>query len=121
MDIYPIKTQKDYRATLARVEKLMNAKPGSAEEDELEILATLIEAYEANHYSIPDAHPLEVIRFVMEQNGLIDKDLMPYIGSSGRVSEVMSAHRPLTITMIRNLHQALKIPADALIKEYEVA
>jgi HTH-type transcriptional regulator/antitoxin HigA len=99
----------------------MDARRGSYEEDELDILATLVEAYEQKHFPVPDAHPLEVIRFYMEQNGMIDKDLMPYIGSSGRVSEVMSGRRPLTIKMIRNLNSGLNIPVDALIREYDVA
>ena len=121
MKIKPIKSGRDYRRMLARIETLMDAKPDSREQDELEILVTLVEAYEAKHFPIPDAHPLEVIRFVMEQNGMINKDLMPYIGSSGRVSEVMSGRRPLTINMIRKLHKGLGIPADALLTEYDVA
>ena len=121
MKIKPIKTDKDYQSALARIEKLMDAHSGSPEEDELDVLATLVQAYEEKHLPIDQAHPLEVIRFVMEQNDMIDKDLMPYIGSSGRVSEVMSGRRPLTINMIRKLHKGLNIPADALIAEYEVA
>ena len=99
----------------------MDARTGSAEEDELDVLATIVEAYEGKRFAIPDAHPLEVIRFVMEQNDMRDKDLMPFIESSGRVSEVMSGRRPLTINMIRKLQSGLKILADALIREYDVA
>ena len=121
MEIKPIKTERDYRSALSRIEDLMDATTGSAEEDELDVLATIVEAYEEKRFAIPDAHPLEVIRFVMEQNDMRDKDLMPFIGSSGRVSEVMSGRRPLTINMIRKLQSGLKIPADALIREYDVA
>jgi HTH-type transcriptional regulator / antitoxin HigA len=121
MDIKPIKTERDYRRTLSRIEALMDARPGSVAEDELDILSTIVEVYEEKRFAIPDAHPLEVIRFVMEQNDMQDKDLIPFIGSSGRVSEVMSGRRPLTINMIRKLQRGLKIPADALIREYDVA
>ncbi len=121
MEIEPIKTTGDYRQALTRIEELMDAAPDSAEESELDVLAILVEAYEKKRFPVPDAHPLEVIRFVLEQNGMIDKALMPFIGTSGRVSEVMSGRRPLTIGMIRKLHDGLGIPADALIAEYEVA
>ena len=121
MDIKPIRTEKDYRTALSRVEELMDAISDSPEEDELDVLASLLEMYETKHYSIPDAHPIEVIRFVMEQNNMLDKDLIPFLGRSGRVSEVLNARRPLTIGMIRKLNSGLGIPAEALIKEYEVA
>lgn len=121
MEIKPIKSERDYRRALARIESLMDARSGSPEEDELDVLATLVEAYEGKHFTFPEAHPLEVIRFVMEQNDMLDKDLVPFIGSSGRVSEVMSGRRPLTINMIRKLHKGLNIPADALVAEYDVA
>ena len=121
MDIRPIRSKQDYERALARIECLMDAEQGSAAEEELEVLATLVEDYEGKHLPMPAAHPLEVIRFVMEQNGMINKDLMPFIGSSGRVSEVMSGARPLTITMIRKLHLGLNIPVEALIREYDVA
>ena len=121
MQIQPIKTDADYRAALSRVEKLMDAAPGSDEEGVLDALATLVEAYEAKHFPIPDAHPLEAIRFAMEQNGMTDEDLVPFIGNSHRVSEIMFKRKPLTISMIRKLHDGLKIPADVLIAEYETA
>ena len=120
MDIQPIHTEKSYDLALARIEKLMDTDTADAI-DELDMLATLVEVYEAKHFAIPDAHPLAAIRFVMEQNGLIAKDLTRFIGSSGRVSEVLSGRRPLSISMIRKLHEGLKIPADILIKEYKVA
>ena len=103
MEIKPIRTEKDYRTTLSRIEELMDATPNSQEEDELDVLASLVEIYESKHYPIPDAHPLEAIKFVMEQNNMLAKDLMPYLGGSGRVSEILGAHRPLTINMIRKL------------------
>jgi HTH-type transcriptional regulator/antitoxin HigA len=120
MDIQPIHTEKDYELALAKIEQLMDIDTTNAE-DELDMLATLVEVYEAKHFAIPAAHPLAAIRFVMEQNGLIAKDLMQFIGSSGRVSEVLSGQRPLSISMIRNLNKGLKIPAEILIKEYKVA
>ena len=121
VEIEPVKTQRDYRRALTRIESLLDAPPDSAEERELDVLATFVEADERRHLPVPDAHPLEVIRFVMDQNGMIDKDLMPFMGTSGRVSEVMSGRRPLTIGMIRKLHHGLGIPADALIADYDVA
>lgn len=121
VDIRPIRTEEDYRNALSRVEELMDATPNSPEEDELDVLASLVEIYETKHYPIPDAHPLEVIRFVMEQNNMLDKDLMPFLGGSGRISEVLGAHRPLTIGMIRKLNTGLGIPAEVLIKEYKVS
>ena len=121
MHIKPIKTETDHLSALARIEELMDAAPGSAEEDELDALATLAEAYEEKHFPVPDAHPLDVIKFVMEQKNMTDRDLVPFIGSPGRVSEIMSGRRPLTIDMIRKLHSGLKIPADLLIKEYDAA
>ena len=121
MDIQPIRIEEDYENALNRVEKLMDATPNSPEEAELEVLATLIESYEAKHFPLPDADPIEVIKFVMEQSGMMDKDLVPFIGRSGRVSEVLTRKRSLSIMMIRKLHKGLGIPAESLIKEYEVA
>ncbi len=120
MDIQPIHTEKDFELALDKIEQLMDIDTTDAI-DELDMLATLVEAYEAKHFAIPAAHPLAAIQFVMEQNGLIAKDLTQFIGSSGRVSEVLSGQRPLSISMIRNLNKGLKIPADILIKEYKVA
>ena len=120
MHIQPIKTEADYQNALLRVDKLMDAAPGSVEEDELDALATLVEAYEEKHFPIPDAHPLEAIRFVMEQNGMTEKDLTPFIGPSNRVSDVMFKRAPLTIQMIRKLHSGLNIPAEVLIREYDM-
>jgi len=120
VDIKPIRTEADYEEALARVESLMDAKAGTAEGDELDLLATLVESYEKGIYDIPMASPIAAIRFVMEQRGMKNKDLIPCIGHSGRVSEVLSGKRKLSIEMIRNLNRELDIPADNLIQEYEV-
>lgn len=118
MNIRPIKTQKDYRAALKETERLMVAEPESAEGDKLDVLATLIEAYEATHdpMDFPDA--VEAIRFEMERSDLTVKDLEPLIGQRNRVSEILNYKRPLTLRMIRNLHESLGIPAQSLIKPY---
>ncbi|MGA2061738.1 MAG: hypothetical protein ABSG67_14730 [Thermoguttaceae bacterium] len=115
-----IKTQKEYRATLKRIEKIMDAKPRTPQGDELELLSTLVEIYEREHEPIPPPDPLEAMRFRMEQEGLKPKDLIPFIGSRSRVSEVLSGRRSLTLKMIRNLHRGLAIPADSLFGGMEV-
>ena len=97
---------------------LMDAEIDTPEGDELDVLATLVEAYESKHYAIDTPNPIEAIRFHMAQYGLKDKDLVPYIGHTGRVSEVLNCRRKLTITMMRKLHEGLKIPTDSLIKDY---
>jgi len=115
-----IKTDKEYKLALKRIEKLMEAKHRTCQGDELELLATLVELYEHEHEPISPPEPLEAIRFRMEQEGLKSKDLIPYIGSRSRVSEILSGRRPLTLRMIRNLHQGLGIPADSLLGGMEV-
>jgi len=120
MNIQPIKNEADYERTLARIEALMDAKPDTPKGDELDILTTLAERFEEEHHPIDTPDPIEAIRFRMEQEGLIDKDLIPLIGSSGRVSEVLSYKRRLTLGMIRSLHEGLHIPTEALIKEYKI-
>ncbi len=112
-----IKTQREYRTALRRVEELMDARPGTAEGDELELLAALIEIYEEEHAPVPPPDPIEAIRFRMEQENLRPMDLVPLLGSRSRVSEVLNGKRPLTLTMIRRLHRALNIPADVLLME----
>jgi HTH-type transcriptional regulator/antitoxin HigA len=116
MHIRPIHTEADYRAALLRVEALMDAEEGTPESDELDILATLVEAYESKicPMNIPD--PIEVIKFYMEQNNMTPKDLQPMIGRLNRVYEVLNRTRPLTLPMIRKLHDGLHIPAESLIK-----
>jgi HTH-type transcriptional regulator / antitoxin HigA len=112
-----LKTEADYEAALDYVEGLMDAEPGSPEEDELEVFALLIEAYEEEHYSIELPDPVEAIKFRMEQQGLSQKDMVPYLGSQSRVSEVLNRKRPLSLSMIRALHEGLGIPAEALLRE----
>jgi len=116
MDIHPIKTEEDYDAALAEVEKLWNAQVDTPEGDKLDVLITLIEAYEAKHHPISLPDPIEAILFRMEQSGLERKDLEPYIGRSGRVSEVLNRKRPLTLEMIRKLWNGLHIPLESLIQ-----
>ena len=120
MNIKPLKTEQDYDEALARIEQLMDAEIGTAEGDELDVLSLLVEKYEEVHHSIDAPNPIEAIRFKMEQFGLKDKDLVEYIGQSGRVSEVMSYKRKLTLTMIRNLEKGLNISAKSLIEDYEL-
>lgn len=121
MDIKPIRTSKDHRAALAEVEGLWDAKPGTREHDRLDVLVTLIEAFEAKHHPIPPPDPVEAIRFRMDQLDLDRKDLETVIGSRARVSEVLSRRRSLSLEMIRRLHQRLGIPADILIGEPKAA
>ncbi len=118
MNIHPIKHEADYETALERIMALMDAETDTPEGDELDILATLVEAYEAKHHVIETPNPIEAIRFRMQQYGLKDKDLVPYIGHTGRVSEVLNCRRKLTITMIRKLHKGLQIPTGSLIKDY---
>lgn len=119
MDIRPIRTKADYRAALKEVERLWEYEPGTPEGDRVDVLATLVEAYEAKHYPIPAPDPIAAIEFMMEQKGLARRDLEPAIGSRGRVSEVMTRKRPLTLPMVRELSALLQIPADVLIQSYE--
>lgn len=114
----PIRTEADYNATLARIDTLMNAEFGTPEGDELDVLVTLVEAYEAKHYPMPPCDPIEAIRFRMEQMGLEPKDLTPIIGSRSKVSEVLNHKRELSINMIRKLHKQLMIPYESLMNSY---
>lgn len=118
MNIHPIKTETDYEAALERIMSLMDAKSGTPEGDELDILGTLVEVYEAKNIIINKPDPIEAIRFRLEQYGLKDKDLVPYLGHSGRVSEVMNYRRKLTLPMIRKLHTGLNIPTESLVQDY---
>jgi HTH-type transcriptional regulator/antitoxin HigA len=115
MNIKPIRNEEDLRDAFARLELVFQAQEGSLEADEMEILVTLIEAYENKHYPISAADPIEAIKFRMEQQGLVAKDLEPFIGSSGRVSEVLNRKRRLTLKMIKRLHEGLHIPYDSLL------
>jgi HTH-type transcriptional regulator/antitoxin HigA len=119
MDIRPIHTEADCKATLKEISALMESDPdpGTPEGDRLDILASLVQAYEARHVPITAPDPVEAIRCRMDQRGLSVKDLEPMIGKSNRVYDVMNRKRPLTLAMIRRLHQSLGIPADVLIAE----
>ena len=117
MDIKPIKTKRDYEAALRAIEPLMSAKRNTPEGDRLDVLVTLIEAYEARHFPLDLPDPVEAIKFVMEQRNLTVKDLVPYIGRVNRVYEVLNHKRPLTMAMAWNLHRGLGIPAESLIKQ----
>jgi len=116
MDIKPIKTDEDHRAALAEVEKLWDAEPGSEAADRLDVLATLIEAYEDKLLPVLPPDPVEAILFRMDQLGLSRQDLEPYIGTRARVSEILNRTRNLTLAMIRRLHDGLGISADVLIQ-----
>ncbi len=115
MDIQPIKTEADHAKALARIEALMSAKPGTPEGDELDVLATLVEAYEQKHFPIGPADPVEAILFRMGQLGLERKDLEPFLGSRHRVSEILNRRRGLSLDLIRRLHEGLQIPLEALV------
>jgi HTH-type transcriptional regulator/antitoxin HigA len=119
MEIRPIKTEADYQAALEEIERLFDAAPDTPEGDRLEVLVTLVEAYEEKHYTIPLPDPIEAIQYYMESRGLTRRDLESYIGSRGRVSEILNRKRPLSIEMIRRLHAGLGIPAEVLIQPYE--
>lgn len=116
MDIRPIRTKSDYKAALKEIETLMTARAGSPAGDRLDVLATLVEAWERKHYPMDLPDPVAAIKFEMERQGLTVKDLEPLIGRANRVYEVLAHKRPLTLSMIRRLHEGLGIPADSLIK-----
>lgn len=115
MNIQPIRNDRDLRRAFIRLEEIFQAKPKSPEYDEIEILTILIEVYENKHYPIQHASPIEAIKFHMEQRGLSARDLEPYIGKSGRVSEVLNGKRSLSLRMIKNLHEGLHIPYESLL------
>ena len=119
MNIKPIKNEEDYSQTLSYIESLMDAKPNTPQMDELEVLTTLVEAYEEQHYKIEVPDPIEAIKFRMEQEGLKQKDLVTIVGSKSRVSEILNRKRKLTIEMIRNLHKQLHIPVESLFLDYK--
>ena len=118
MDIRPIRNEEDYRATMREISSFFDnePEPGTPEGDRFEILLTLAEAYEAEHFPVDLPDPVEAIKFEMERRGLTVKDLEPLIGRSNRVYEILAHKRPLTLRMIWNLHRGLGIPAESLIK-----
>ncbi len=120
MDIQPIHTEADYEAALVEIDRLFDATPKTPEGNRLEVLATLVEAYEEQHHSIPAPDPIEAIKYHMESRGLCRRDLEPYLGSRARVAEVLNRKRPLSLEMIRRLHTGLGIAAEILIKPYSI-
>lgn len=120
MEIKPVKTKKEYGSALKEIERLFGAAPGTRAGDRLEVLATLVEAYEEKHHSIVPPNPIDAIRYYMESRGLTRSDMEPFIGSRARVSEVLNRKRALTMEMIRNLHKGLGIPAEVLIQPYRI-
>ena len=118
MDIKPIKTESDYEAALAEIERLMGAEPNTPEGDKLDVLTTLVETYEEKHYPIDPPDPIEAIIHEMESQGLTRKDLERYLGSRARVSEILNRKRSLSLQMIRNLQEGLGISAEILINPY---
>src|SRR5437773_9612723 len=115
-EVRPIRTKRDYEAALEEVEQLWGAKAGTREGDRLDVLATLIDVYESEHYPMDPPDPIEAIKFRMEQQGLTRKDLEDIIGTRTRIAEVLNRKRGLSMTMIRRLHQRLGISADVLIR-----
>jgi HTH-type transcriptional regulator/antitoxin HigA len=118
MRIKPIRTEEDYQEALKEIERIFDAVPGTREGDQLDVLTTLVEAYEEKHFHIPLPDPIEAILYYLESRGLSRRELERYIGSRARVSEVLNKKRPLTMEMIRNLHKGLGIPAEVLIQPY---
>ena len=118
MKLKPIRTEEDYNNALQAIDRLWDVETGTPESDMLEILVTLVEAYEKQHYELPPPEPIAALEYFMESRGWTRKDLEPYIGGRGRVSEILACKRPLTLPMIRRLEQATGIPASILIQPY---
>ncbi len=120
MDIKPLRTENDYRAALQEIETLMDAKPGTPEEDRLDVLATLVKVYEDAQYPMPKPSPIAALEYYLESRGLTRKALEPFIGPTHRVSEILNRRRRLTLEMIRRLEQGTSIPATILIQPYSL-
>ena len=118
--VRPVRTEQDYEAALEEIGRLMTARPGTPQGDELDVLSTLIEAYESEYHAIEAPDPIALIEFAMEQRGLARADLESIIGTRGRVSEILSRVRPLTLAMIRRLQSELGLPADVLVQGYSL-
>lgn len=115
MEIKPIRSEADYQAALKEIEKILESQPGTPEGDRMDVLVTLVEAYEAKHFPIPEpADPVEVLKYYLESRGLSRSDLVAYLGSKERVSEILNRKRRLSLAMIRRLHNGLGIPADLI-------
>jgi len=120
MEIRPIRSRRDYQEALREVERLWEAPEKSREANRLEVVALLMEDYERKHFPIEDPDPVDFLLQVMECRGLTRKDLEPYLGSRARVAEVLNRVRPLSLEMIRRLSEGLNLPADVLIRSYEL-
>lgn len=120
MELKPIRSKKEYQAALTEVERLWDAPTKSAEADRLDVLTMLVESYERQHFPIADPDPIELLSHVMESRGLTRKDLEAYIGPRGRVADILNRTRPLTLEMIRRLADGLQLPAEILIKPYQL-
>jgi HTH-type transcriptional regulator/antitoxin HigA len=118
MQIRPIRTEADHQAALAQIESLFEARPGTPAGDQLDVLTTLVEAYESEHEPMPAPDPVEAIRYHLESRGLSASDLVPYLGSTRVVHDILDRRRALTMAMIRRLHASLGISADVLIQSY---
>ncbi len=116
MNVKPIKHESDYDAALAEIARLMDTEPNTPEGDRLDVLVTLVEAYEEKHWRVNAPDPIEAIKVRMEQRGLTRRDLEEALGGKSRVSEIMNRKRPLTMDMIRRLHRTFGIPAESLIQ-----
>jgi len=115
MEIKPIKTEQDYNMSIKRIEELWGAKRDTPEGDELDLLCTLVESYEIKHYPIAPPDPIDAIKFRMEQMGMTKADMVKYLGSQSRVSEILNGKRRLTLKMVKSLYKGLKIPAEILL------
>jgi HTH-type transcriptional regulator / antitoxin HigA len=118
--VRPVRSERDYEDALERIGQLMTAHPGTPAGDELDVLSTLVEAYEAEHHPIEAPDPIALVEFAMEQRGADRTELEPLIGTRGRVSEVLNRKRPLTIAMIRNLKEKWGLPAEVLVQPYQL-
>lgn len=115
MEIRPIKTEQDYNSAISRIEELWGARKDTPDGDELDLLVTLVESYEMKNYPIAPPDPIDAIKFRMEQMGLTNSDMVKYLGSQSRVSEILNKKRKLTLGMIKSLYKGLKIPAEILL------
>ena len=117
MDIKPIKTEQDYNSSISRIEELWGAKKDTPEGDELDLLVTIVESYEIKHYPIAPPDPIDAIKFRMEQMGMTKADMVKYLGSQSRVSEILNRKRSLTLKMVKSLYKGLRIPAEILLAQ----
>ena len=120
MELKPIRSKAEYKEALREIEVLFDVADKTPEADRLEVLVMLVEKYEARHYPVTAPDPIDFLNYAMEARGLTRKDLEPYIGSRGRVAEVLNRARPLTLAKIRRLAEGLKLPADVLVADYEL-